>query len=230
MGPSAILLALIASQAAQAGARIDKYTGSIGDVDLAETVEVSLYSTPGGSPSPAVQVMIGDNSYLFLLLTSTDVIYINDDVVKAEKLKAKEGNQKFFNLKGKKNKWMLGGKQEFVRIDEMRIGDMVLTDVVSLTKDPNADVPSSDFYRKGIRGDAPAGYIGLSALPDHVSWAVQPSKGTVSFATGDGVAALNALEGGTTLPYRTATSFETKHMFFMRLPPREDVNSTSEAT
>ena len=176
----ALTLGLL-SGPALADSPVDKYTGSIGETTLgAEGVDVPLYTTAGGLTVPCVKVAVGDNEYLMALATGIDIIYFGQSMVKAEGWKTKDGNAKLINIFGEANKYKPGGKKPWTTAPEMRIGDMVLTDVVGLTSDPSDS--ASDFYAEDSVSSQIDGFIGLSALPDDIVWAIRASTGQVSFA------------------------------------------------
>ena len=128
-------LAFFASSVpAVAGTPIDSMVGSIGSVTMdTDRVDVALYSSPWGDPLPGVQVTIGEKQYLFKVETSAVGIYAGARVAKDQELKVRVGNKKLINLKGEKNQFRLGGERKVANLDELRIGSLVLHDVVVST-------------------------------------------------------------------------------------------------
>ena len=187
---------------ALASTPLDKWTGSVGSATLEGQVDVTMYATPAGLPVPCVKMKIGDNEYLMVLASGSDMIFFSDTVVKKEGWKPKSANKKLINLQGEKAKWKLGGEISWVEADEIRIGDMVLSDVVGMTKARPHD-HSADFYSRLTEGGHTDGFIGMSALPQDVVWAVRPSAGLVSFARGEAGEKLSASVQGTSLSYKS---------------------------
>ena len=197
------------SAQAIAATPIDKMKGSVGSVSMeADRVDVPLYSAPSGYPYPSVQVTIGERQYLFKVASAIQGMYVSSRVVKNHDLKVREGNKKLINLKGEPNKYKLGGEQTYADLGEMRIGDLVLNDVVVSTQ-KSLTIDMDDWQAPATAGKFYDGLIGLGSLPADISWAILPSEGLVSFARGEAVAGLTS--GGTTLPFSQSES--TKYQY-----------------
>ncbi len=194
-----LALWLIATPAL-AASHVDKWMGSVGSVSLDKQVDVPLYTRPSGWPLPCVKVTIGDNEYLMGVASAGNHIYFSKALVKAEKLKVRHSNAKIINFQGKDHKWAVGGEKPWTKVAELRIGEMVLTDVVGIADDPKED--KDDFYRRFQRGTTLDGFIGIGLLPDDIVWAIRPSVGLVSFARGDAAQGLKDTVSGTTVNYR----------------------------
>ena len=195
-------LALFACSApAIAATPIDKMLGSIGSVTMDnDRADVVLYSDPDGDPVPSVQVLIGENQYLFRVDVTARGVYAGPRLAKAEELKVRTGNKKLLNLKGESNKYRLGGERKYAELGEMRIGGLVLNDVVVATTEWDKNKNKKDWRAPEPSGTSYDGAIGLRSLPDDVSWALQPSKAQISFARGEAVAGLAS--EGITVPYQ----------------------------
>jgi Tfp pilus assembly protein PilF len=203
---SAIVFTSLLSTPALAGTAYDRWGGSIDEVTLEGLVEVPLYSSATGGVHPNVQVMIGENSYLFAVVPGISTIYVSEYVTEREELKVRHSNQKIVNIHGEKAKWAVGGEFQWSNIDELHIGEMVLRDLTVLTKDPfqNDDA----FYKKNRSGVSIQGFIGLGALPSNIAWAIQPSTGTISFATGEAAATLLNRDDGAEVSYKKQDSYQ----------------------
>jgi len=205
---TAIALWLVAAPAL-ADSPIDKWTGSIGEVALEGQVDVPLYGTPWGSPNPCVKVHIGENAYIFGLSTSSTGIYVTENVAKKEEFKIRHGNAKTINLQGKDSKWKTGGEIPWSDVDEIRIGELVLSGVRVRAEDPEAN--DTEFFTNRPAGWSLDGILGLGALPEDIVWAVRPSTGVVSFARGASADDLRKSVEGTTLDYRVIASDSYKY-------------------
>ncbi|MGB0638423.1 MAG: tetratricopeptide repeat protein, partial [Myxococcota bacterium] len=168
-------------------------------------VDVTLYGLADGSRLPAVKVTIDGGEYLFALRSSTNAIYVSKPVAKRLKLDIKEGNKKLLNLHGKDHKYLLGGERSFAKLDEMKIGGLTLSDMTVAVTLPSKNMGPTP----GGTDSKLAGFIGLGALPDDISWSVSPSTGMVSFAQGTDV--FSAGDSAVTVPYVDVESEEVKY-------------------
>jgi tetratricopeptide (TPR) repeat protein len=201
----AVLAFMFCSVPAVAGTPIDKMLGSVGSVSMdTDRVDVALYSSPNGDPFPSVQVTVGENQYLFKLETSGTGIYAGARFAKNQELKVRTGNAKLINLKGEKGKYRLGGERKFATVDEVRIGDLVLHDIVVATTEWDSEGKKRDWQAPTPSGVSYDGVIGLQSLPEDISWAIRPSVAQVSFARGEAVAGLATQ--GITVPYTESDS------------------------
>src|SRR5678816_1552116 len=112
----------------------EKFVGTPGDVTINGPVEVPLYTDSNGDPYPCIQVQIADHTFLFEVATGESFHQITGDVAKAAGIKAKDQNTKLVNTKGTDRKDKVGGKFTGATISEIKIGDMVLSDVFVLTE------------------------------------------------------------------------------------------------
>jgi tetratricopeptide (TPR) repeat protein len=229
---STILALGLVSAPAAAGTAFDKWGGSIGAVTLEGAVEVPMYGTVRGEPRPSVRVWIGENAYLLELVPGANGVYVSEHVAEKEELKVRHSNRVPINVHGENGKWAVGGEFTWARVDEMRIGkagedgetgELVLTDVVVLTKDPDEDDYAAPFFENREYGDVRQGFIGLGALPPNVAWALQPSRGTVSFARGEAAAALVGRTDGVSLPFRRVPSSRAKYGKTRSITPSLDL-------
>ena len=200
----------VVSTQAFAATPIDKMKGTIGSVNMdADRVDVPLFSSANGYPFPSVQVTIGEHQYLFKIDTASTGLYVSPRVVKNHDLKVRVGNKKWINLQGESGEYKVGGEQKYAEIGEIRIGELVLQDVVGATKKS----PSSPLgHRNGPRGvhaNFYDGVIGLGALPADVSWAIRPSDGQVTFARGEAVSGLTS--GGVVVPFTRKDSYKYQY-------------------
>ena len=102
----AVLALAMFSAPASAEVYYEKWLGSVGAVSMAaETADATLFHSPMGETAPFVQVTIGEDNYLFALMTNSKTIWISDRVAKDQGLKFSSKNRKLINFKGKKNKF-----------------------------------------------------------------------------------------------------------------------------
>ena len=175
----ALIPLLSLSLPALAGPISDK-VGDVDEVVLEGTVTVPLYTDSEGKRRHHVLAEVptgedGDSrSFFFGLATSSKVIVVSDDFVKAAGLKPSTQNKKLINLKGEKAAFNMGGELKTVQIPTLVIGDLTLNDVSAL-------VSSSKHQLGGVHYDL---QIGLGAIPE-LAWAVLPTNGEVQFALAD---------------------------------------------
>jgi tetratricopeptide (TPR) repeat protein len=197
----AVLALAMFSAPAAAEVYYEKWLGSVGSASMAaETGDATLYRSPSGQTAPFVKVTIGENDYLFALMTNSKTIWISDRVAKDQGLSFKSKNKKAINLKGKENKFRELGEIKVSQLDKLTIGDLVLENLgVSNFSKKEAQTDAAQggraWYKSRKSALAVDGAIGLNALPDDINWAVLPSEGVVRFTRGSA----HGLEGGTQL-------------------------------
>ncbi|MFT5682017.1 MAG: tetratricopeptide (TPR) repeat protein [Myxococcota bacterium] len=173
-----------ATSTALAGTTTEDF-GSVESITLDSAVTVPLYTTPTGGIAPCVQVMIGEDVYLFGLDTGHG-IFLEPRVVVEQGLEPEDEEFKHF------------AKVKTTELESMAIGDLVLNNVVVMTQAPEAKVSSyKPFYSTSSNsGVILDGWIGLSTLTE-VAWSIQPSTGQVIFAPlSEGPELVNSLKDG----------------------------------
>ena len=194
----AVLALAMFSAPASAEVYYEKWLGSVGAVSMdADTADATLFHSPSGETAPFVQVTIGEDNYLFALMTNSKTIWISDRVAKDQGLKFSSKNAKLINLKGKKNKFKDLGEIKVAQLDRLTIGELALDDVSvsNFSKEESgADAAQGGRAWHKSRKSALAvdGAIGLNALPEDIHWAVLPSEGVVRFSRGSA----QTLDGG----------------------------------
>jgi tetratricopeptide (TPR) repeat protein len=198
------------SEGKVSGSALDGMLGTVGSVSMdTDRVDVALYSAPDGQPYPAVQVTIGEHEYLFKLETSISGVFVGPRVAKDQELNVRTGNKKFINLTGEGNQFRVGGERKYAELNELKIGGLVMHDLVVATTEWDPSQQEKDWGAPAQSGTAFDGAIGLQALPDDVSWAIRPSAAQVSFARGEAVSGLAT--AGTTVPYTESGSYYYKY-------------------
>ena len=194
----AVLALALSSAPASAEVYYEKWLGSVGAVSMeADTVDATLFHAPAGETVPFVQVTIGEDNYLFALMTNSKTIWISDRVAKDQGLKFTSKNKKLINLKGKENKFKETGEIKVTQVDTMTIGGLVLEDLgVSNFSKKESETDAAQggraWYKSRTSALAADGVIGLNALPEDINWAILPSEGVVRFSRGSA----HTLEGG----------------------------------
>ena len=150
-----------------------------------------------GETAPFVQVTIGEDNYLFALMTNSKTIWISDRVAKDQGPGFSSKNAKLINLKGKKNKFKDLGEIKVAQLDRLTTGELVLDDVSvsNFSKEESgADAAQGGRAWHKSRKSALAvdGAIGLNALPEDNHRAVLLSEGVVRFSRGSA----QTLDGG----------------------------------
>ncbi len=206
----AVLALALFSAPASAEAYFEKWLGSIGAVEMEkDAADLTLYASPSGQTVPFVKVTIGENDYLFALMSNSRTVMVSESVIKEQKLKLSSKNQKFINLKGKDNKFKVGGEFKVGTLDQLTIEGVVFKDleVVNFPKagsGVDAAQGGRSWYSSRTSALALDGAIGLDALPEGINWAVLPSEGVVRLTRG----AATTLADGQTIPvvFRPAAS------------------------
>ena len=167
------LLALCLPATALAGTPLDKYEGSIGEVQIDGVVELPLYGGVYGDELPYVLVNFGEDdegAWLFRVKLGEPDVDVANDIGEQFGGGVKTKNKKFFASLGKKKdeaSYGLGGKQQTTHIDEIHLAEgLVLRDV-------DAGVAAFDSAPLAI--DSPVvptvfGDISLFALGLPVAW------------------------------------------------------------
>ena len=195
----AVLALAMSSAPASAEVYYEKWFGSVGSVSMeADSADATLFHSPSGETAPFVQVSIGEDNYLFALMTNSTTIWVSDRVAKDQGLKFKSKNKKLINLRGKENKFKELGEIKTSQVESMTVGGLILEDLgVTNFSKKESRMDSAQggraWYKSRTSALAVDGAIGLNALPDDINWAVLPSEGVVRFSRGSA----QTLEGGT---------------------------------
>ena len=128
---SLIITGLGASSPALAGQDLEDY-GNVESITLSSATSVPLYTTPWGSVQPCVQVMIGEEVYIFGLELGHG-IYVGERVSAELGLEPKEKKDKNFPT------------IKTAEIEKITIGAMELNDVTVLAQAPE-DNDNAPFY------------------------------------------------------------------------------------
>lgn len=175
--------------------------GSVGTIEIKDKVEVPLVLDGGGHPISAVEVVINGKAdkptAFFNLASSLSIITVSEDFAETHGLEVQTANKKLIAPQSWKHKRRLyaeelegthfrgGYKVQYVEIESLTIGGLVLKDVVAFVNNDTIDLSE--------HGDLT---IGMGALPG-VAYAVLPSEGKVQFApAAQGAAMVEALGGG----------------------------------
>jgi len=181
----------MSSAPASAEVYYEKWLGSVGSASMeADTADVPLFHSPTGETAPFVQVTVGEDNYLFALMTNSKTIWISEKFAKDQGLKFSSKNKKFINLRGKENKFKETGEIKVAQVDSLTIGGLVLEDVGvmnSSKSESRVDAAQGGraWYKSRTSALAVDGAIGLNALPEDLNWAVLPSEGVVRFTRGN---------------------------------------------
>ena len=188
-----VLALALSSAPASAEVYYEKWLGSVGSVSMeTDTADATLFHAPTGETAPFVQVTIGEDNYLFALMTNSKTIWISDRVAKDQGLKFASKNKKLVNLKGKDNKFKELGEIKVAQVDAMTIGGLVLEDLgVSNFKKQEAETDAAQggraWYKSHISGLSVDGAIGnftTLSVGDHLITAtVTDSNGASSSDT-----------------------------------------------
>jgi tetratricopeptide (TPR) repeat protein len=199
MRNTALLSFFVAGLGATSTALADTTTedfGAVESITLDSVVSVPLYTSASGDIMPCVQVMIGEDVYLFGLDTGSG-IYLGSRVVSEQGLEPEEEEFKYF------------AEVKTTELESLSIGDMTLNNITALAQAPE-DNDRSPFYQTLTSGLVLDGVIGLSTLTE-TAWSVQPGTGLVTFAPlSEGPELVNSLkEGGEVFTWRdTETTTE----------------------
>ena len=197
----AVLALAMFSGPASAEVYYEKWLGSVGAANMeSEKADAKLFHSPLGETAPFVQVTIGEDNYLFALMTNSKTIWISDRVAKDQGIKFASKNKKLINLKGKKNRFREVGEIKVSHLDQLTIGEITLEDVSvsNFSKEESSTDAAQGgraWYKSRISALAVDGAIGLNALPEDINWAVLPSEGVVRFTRGSA----HTIEGGAQL-------------------------------
>ena len=197
----AVLALAMFSGPASAEVCYEKWLGSVGAANMeSEKADATLFHSPLGETAPFVQVTIGEDNYLFALMTNSKTIWISDRVAKDQGIKFASKNKKLINLKGKKNRFREVGEIKVSHLDQLTIGEITLEDVSvsNFSKEESSTDAAQGgraWYKSRISALAVDGAIGLNALPEDINWAVLPSEGVVRFTRGSA----HTIEGGAQL-------------------------------
>ncbi|MEL6349442.1 MAG: tetratricopeptide repeat protein [Myxococcota bacterium] len=164
-----ISLALTAPLTAQAKKSLSDVLGNVESVQISGVVEVPLYMSPDGSVLPCVRVTIDEKDYTFGL-DFGDEIGISEATARALGLESKDNEISRLPLTVKTT-----------TVAEMRIGDMVLSNITSqIGYEDDSYIDDAEWYIPLPQFADVDGTIGLGALG--VAYAILPSKGVVRFA------------------------------------------------
>ena len=201
-----VLALLVLSTPADAH-RLDDWGAGAKSVALDDVVEVPLQLGPCGDLRPHVTVSVGEESYLFLLEAASSKIAASKSLIEAAGGEVKLKNRDFwksFTRSDDHEKFRVGGKMKVAHLDEISVGDMVLSDVSVISRNVNT--------RPGVLPSCPAtvdGVLGLESLDAAV--AILPSEGVVRFAPSDRGSELVSALGGTSIATQSVDSIEFKY-------------------
>jgi tetratricopeptide (TPR) repeat protein len=198
-----LLVSLAFASLPASAAPLDKYAGTPGDVTISGPIDVPLQESPGGNPYAYVWVKFGadsDKGYLAQLSSDSQFHYMSSDLADELGLKVHTGNKKLINWKGEDHKGRLGVSVNYVDVDEVRIGDLVLKHVRVITSEPlDKDEKEKQELTVEPKGLSAGLTLSLPAL-EQLGWAVLPSDGVVRFVPAKDAASL-VQSVGSEIPY-----------------------------
>lgn len=205
------LLALCLPATALAGSPLDKYEGSVGEVQIDGVVELPLHGGVYGDEIPYVLVSFGEDdeaAWLFAIDLGSDVLSVSSSVADQKGSGVKTKNKKFFaSLGKKKDKAAYGweGKHQVTSIDQINLAEgLVLYDVDAQVGAPD----TAPLLTTSPEATTVFGSIGIGALGIPV--AILPSEGVIRFAPPDQGQQLLDAVGGTVFPYQSVDSVKVK--------------------
>jgi len=190
-----------------AGTRLDKWGGSVGEVEIEGIVEVPLLANVYGDPLPYVLVNFGEDdegAWLMRLDLGQEELIVTSDLAEELGARVSTHNKKFWKSLGKKKdeaSYRVGGKKQTTSLDAIHIADgLVLRDIDAMV----TGVDSDPFGTQEAPASTVFGTLGVGALGIPV--AVLPSLGVVRFAPPEMADQLLADVGGTVFDFETAES------------------------
>ncbi len=203
-----VLLALSFPATALAGSALDKWSGSVDTVEIADLVEVPLYSGAYGDELPYIHVDIEGSTWRFLIDPGQTGVVVNSTIADDYGSGVKTRNKNVWaSLFVKEDDHVYGpeGKIKTTTLDELQLAEgLVLKGIQArvLSIDPT---PFGDLeHERGTTG----GIIGGNVLG--IPIAVLPSEGVVRFAPADQGQTLLSQLGGTPIPYQSIESMKMK--------------------
>ena len=185
------------------------YMGSIGSVNIeGESAETPIYRYNNTGTSVYISIKTSkeaEEEWFFNLSSTSHIISVSPKFAKKNKLEIKTTNKRLIPYP---TDYKIGGELKYVQIPELHIGNLVLKNVT-------AYVSSS----KGSFGKRNANLqLGMGAIPQ-LAYAVQNSKGSVTFVSADKGAKLVTDLQGTKHNYQVSKWARVKHGIQKKIAP-----------
>ena len=143
-----VLLALSFPATALAGSALDKWSGSVDTVEIADVVEVPLYSGAYGDELPYIRVDIEDSTWRFLIDPGMSGIVVNSTIADDLGSGVKTRNKKIWGslfVKEDDRVFGEGGKIKTTSLDELQITEGLVLKGIQARVDSFDPTPFGDI-------------------------------------------------------------------------------------